>query len=282
MSAIIIDGKAVARGLRDSVRQQIMARVEKGLGAPGLAVILVGDNPASRVYVNSKKRACEEVGITSFEFTKPSDISEVDLLALIEELNNDKHIHGILIQLPLPQHINTALMAEAISPDKDVDGFHPYNMGRLALGKPAFRPCTPKGIICLLESTGVDITGMDAVVVGRSNIVGRPMALELLARNCTPRICHSQSRDLPAQIRQADILVAALGKPDFIPGDWIKPGAIVIDVGINRLENGKLTGDVNFESAEKVAGYITPVPGGVGPMTIACLMENTLQAANID
>ena len=279
MSAQIIDGKAIAENLRESVKKTVDERVENGLRRPGLAVILVGDDPASQVYVRNKKLACEKAGITSFEHTPSADITEADLLSLIHELNNDEEVDGILVQLPLPDHIDTESVIEAISPEKDVDGFHPYNIGRLMIGKPTFRPCTPQGVTRLLESTGIDITGMDAVIVGRSNIVGRPMAFELLAKNCTPRICHSRSKDLPDQIKQADILVAAIGKPGFIQAEWIKPGAIVIDVGINRLESGKLAGDVDFESAKEVAGYITPVPGGVGPMTIACLLENTLQSA---
>ena len=279
MSAQIIDGKAIAENLRASVKKAVDERVENGLRRPGLAVILVGDDPASQVYVRNKKLACEKAGITSFEHTPSADITEADLLSLIHELNNDEEVDGILVQLPLPDHIDTESVIEAISPEKDVDGFHPYNIGRLMIGKPTFRPCTPQGVTRLLESTGIDITGMDAVIVGRSNIVGRPMAFELLAKNCTPRICHSRSKDLPDQIKQADILVAAIGKPGFIQAEWIKPGAIVIDVGINRLESGKLAGDVDFESVKEVAGYITPVPGGVGPMTIACLLENTLQSA---
>jgi len=279
MSAQIIDGKAVAETLRESVKNAVDERISNGLRRPGLAVILVGENPASQVYVRNKKLACEKAGITSFEHTPPTDISEADLLSLITELNNDDRIDGILVQLPLPDHINAEGVIETISPEKDVDGFHPYNIGRLMIGKPTFRPCTPQGVTRLLESTGIDITGMDAVIVGRSNIVGRPMAFELLAKDCTPRICHSRSKDLPAQVKQADILVAAIGKPGFIQADWIKPGAIVIDVGINRLDSGKLAGDVEFEGAKEVAGYITPVPGGVGPMTIACLLENTLQSA---
>ncbi|MCW8963715.1 MAG: bifunctional methylenetetrahydrofolate dehydrogenase/methenyltetrahydrofolate cyclohydrolase FolD [Gammaproteobacteria bacterium] len=279
MSAQIIDGKAVAENLRESIRQAVEERINNGLRRPGLAVILVGDNPASQVYVRNKKLACEKAGITSFEHTPPADISEADLLALIHELNNDDRVDGILVQLPLPAHIDEESVIETISPDKDVDGFHPYNIGRLMIGKPTFRPCTPQGVTRLLETTGVDITGNDAVIVGRSNIVGRPMAFELLAKDCTPKICHSRSKDLPAQIKQADIVVAAIGKPGFIQAHWIKPGAIVIDVGINRLESGKLTGDVDFEAAKEVAGYITPVPGGVGPMTIACLLENTLESA---
>ena len=279
MSAQIIDGKAIAENLRESVKKAVDERVENGLRRPGLAVILVGDDPASQVYVRNKKLACEKAGITSFEHTPSADITEADLLSLIHELNDDEEVDGILVQLPLPDHIDTESVIEAISPEKDVDGFHPYNIGRLMIGKPTFRPCTPQGVTRLLESTGIDIAGMDAVIVGRSNIVGRPMAFELLAKNCTPRICHSRSKDLPDQIKQADILVAAIGKPGFIQAEWIKPGAIVIDVGINRLESGKLAGDVDFESVKEVAGYITPVPGGVGPMTIACLLENTLQSA---
>ena len=280
MSAYIIDGKAIAQAVRKGVKRAVDQRLKDGLRRPGLAVILVGENPASQVYVRNKKLACEQTGITSFEHAPPADISEIELLALIQQLNHDERVDGILVQLPLPAHIDETSVIEAISPDKDVDGFHPYNVGRLMVGKPTFRPCTPQGVTRLLESTGIDIAGMDAVIVGRSNIVGRPMAFELLAKDCTPRICHSRSKDLPAQIKQADILVAAMGKPGFIQGDWIKPGAIVIDVGINRLDDGKLAGDVDFDAAKEVAGYITPVPGGVGPMTIACLLENTLQSAS--
>jgi methylenetetrahydrofolate dehydrogenase (NADP+)/methenyltetrahydrofolate cyclohydrolase len=279
MSATIIDGKTVAEKLRNSVKEAVDSRIINGLRAPGLAVILVGEDPASQVYVRNKKLACEKTGIVSFEHTLPASTAETELLTLIRSLNEDPQVDGILVQLPLPEHISEESVIESISPDKDVDGFHPYNIGRLAVGKATFRPCTPQGVTRLLESTGIDITGMDAVVVGRSNIVGRPMALELLAKDCTPRICHSRTRHLPDQIQQADILVAAIGKAKFIQGNWIKPGAIVIDVGMNRLENGKLAGDVDFESAREVAGYITPVPGGVGPMTIACLLQNTLQSA---
>jgi methylenetetrahydrofolate dehydrogenase (NADP+)/methenyltetrahydrofolate cyclohydrolase len=279
MSATIIDGKTVAEKLRNSVKEAVDSRIINGLRAPGLAVILVGEDPASQVYVRNKKLACEKTGIVSFEHTLPASTAETELLTLIRSLNEDPQVDGILVQLPLPEHISEESVIESISPDKDVDGFHPYNIGRLAVGKATFRPCTPQGVTRLLESTGIDITGMDAVVVGRSNIVGRPMALELLAKDCTPRICHSRTRHLPDQIQQADILVAAIGKAKFIQGNWIKPGSIVIDVGMNRLENGKLAGDVDFESAREVAGYITPVPGGVGPMTIACLLQNTLQSA---
>jgi methylenetetrahydrofolate dehydrogenase (NADP+)/methenyltetrahydrofolate cyclohydrolase len=279
MSATIIDGKAVAEQLKNSTKEAVQSRIRLGVRAPGLAVILVGEDPASQVYVRNKKLACEAAGIISFEHTLPAATSEESLLAIIGSLNNDPEVDGILVQLPLPDHISEARVIETISPDKDVDGFHPCNMGRLTVGKPTFRPCTPQGVTRLLESIGLDISGMDAVVVGRSNIVGRPMALELLAKNCTPRICHSKTRNLPDQIYQADILVAAIGKPGFIQGQWVKPGAIVIDVGINRLHNGKIAGDVDFDAAREVAGYITPVPGGVGPMTIACLLQNTLQAA---
>lgn len=279
MSASIIDGKAVASELKSSVKEQIEKRFQDGLRIPGLAVVLVGNNPASEVYVRNKKLACQQVGINSIEHAMPVETTEHDLLNLIEGLNDDPDIDGILVQLPLPEHINEEKVIETISPAKDVDGFHPYNIGRLMVGKPTFRPCTPQGVTRLLESTGIDLTGMDAVIVGRSNIVGRPMAFELLQKDCTPTICHSRSKDLESQVKKADIIVAAVGKPAFIQGDWIKPGAIVIDVGINRLDSGKLAGDVDYDSAVNVAGYITPVPGGVGPMTIACLLENTLQSA---
>lgn len=249
------------------------------LHRPGLAVILVGEDPASQIYVRNKKRACEEVGIESFEYKKPADLSEKELLSLIIQLNDNRWIDGILVQLPLPDHIDEALVIKTISPEKDIDGFHPFNIGCLATGKPTFRPCTPQGITRLLESTGVDLAGMDAVIIGRSSIVGRPMMLELLAKDCTPRICHSRTRHLAEHVRSADIVVAAMGRANFIPGDWIKPGAIVIDVGINRLDDGSLAGDVDFETAREIAGYITPVPGGVGPMTIACLLQNTLDSA---
>ncbi len=279
MTAQIIDGKAVAEALRNEVKANVDQRLEKQLRRPGLAVILVGEDPASQVYVRNKKIACEKAGIDSIEFKKNADITEDELLGLIEELNQDQKVDGILVQLPLPAHISEDRVIETISPEKDVDGFHPYNIGCLTIGKPTFRPCTTTGVTRLLESTGIDLTGMDAVIVGRSNIVGRPMMLELLARDCTPRICHSRTKNLSDHVRSADIVVAAIGKPNFIPGDWIKPGAIVIDVGINRLDDGSLAGDVDFETAKETAGYITPVPGGVGPMTIACLLQNTLQSA---
>ncbi len=279
MSAQIIDGKAVAEALRENIRGRVEKRLSRQRRCPGLAVILTGEDPASQIYVHNKKLACEQAGIESFEFKKPAETTEAELLDLIVQLNADVQVDGILVQLPLPEHIDTDKVIETISPDKDVDGFHPYNIGRLAAGKPTYRPCTPQGIIRLLESTGINLAGMDAVIVGRSNIVGRPMMLELLAKDCTPTICHSRTKDLAGRVRSADIVVAAVGKPDFIQGDWIKPGAIVIDVGINRLKNGCLTGDIDFESARKNAGRITPVPGGVGPMTIACLLQNTLTSA---
>jgi methylenetetrahydrofolate dehydrogenase (NADP+)/methenyltetrahydrofolate cyclohydrolase len=279
MSAKIIDGKAIATELKQQLKLATEARLEKGLRRPGLAVVLIGDDPASKVYVGSKRRSCDEVGFISKAFDRPGSTTQDELLSLIDKLNQDDEIDGILVQLPLPKHINTEAVIEHIAPHKDVDGFHPYNIGRLAQRMPVLRPCTPKGIITLLESTGIDLHGQEAVVVGASNIVGRPMALELLLAGCTTTVCHRFTKDLEAQVRRADILVVAVGKPHFIPGDWIKPGSVVIDVGINRTEDGKLTGDVEFEIAKDKAEWITPVPGGVGPMTVATLLENTLFAA---
>jgi methylenetetrahydrofolate dehydrogenase (NADP+)/methenyltetrahydrofolate cyclohydrolase len=279
MSAKIIDGKAIATELKQQLKLATEARLEKGLRRPGLAVVLIGDDPASKVYVGSKRRSCDEVGFISKAFDRPGSTTQDELLSLIDKLNQDDEIDGILVQLPLPKHINTEAVIEHIAPHKDVDGFHPYNIGRLAQRMPVLRPCTPKGIITLLESTGIDLHGQEAVVVGASNIVGRPMALELLLAGCTTTVCHRFTKDLEAQVRRADILVVAVGKPNFIPGDWIKPGSVVIDVGINRTEDGKLTGDVEFEIAKDKAEWITPVPGGVGPMTVATLLENTLFAA---
>lgn len=279
MAAQILDGKAVSRQVREQVAVQVQQRLRQGLRAPGLAVILVGANPASEVYVRNKRRACEEVGFTSVSHDLPVDVSEQALLALIAELNADDGMDGILVQLPLPDHIDADKVIESIRPDKDVDGFHPYNVGRLALRMPVLRPCTPRGVMTLLEHTGIDLAGQEAVVIGASNIVGRPMALELLHVACTVTVCHSRTRDVAAHARRADILVAAVGRPGFVKGDWIKPGAVVIDVGINRLESGKLAGDVEFAAAAERASWITPVPGGVGPMTVATLLENTLQAA---
>ncbi|BBN81021.1 bifunctional protein FolD [Pseudoalteromonas sp. A25] len=278
MTANIIDGKAIAKQVRTTVTKRVAERVEQGLRAPGLAVVLVGQDPASQVYVGSKRKACEEVGFISKSFDLPGDASEQQLLELVDALNTDPEVDGILVQLPLPEGLDAEKILERIHPHKDVDGFHPYNIGRLAQRMPALRPCTPKGIITLLDSTGVRYKGMHAVVVGASNIVGRPMSLELLLAGCTTTVCHKFTQDLEAHVRRADLLVVAVGKPEFIPGDWIKEGAIVIDVGINRLESGKLVGDVQYGVAEQKASFITPVPGGVGPMTVASLIENTLEA----
>ncbi|MGL4474368.1 MAG: bifunctional methylenetetrahydrofolate dehydrogenase/methenyltetrahydrofolate cyclohydrolase FolD [Shewanella sp.] len=279
MTAQIIDGKVISQAVRHRLAHAVSERIAQGKRPPGLAVILVGADPASQVYVGSKRKACEEVGFASYSYDLPADTSEHALLTLIDECNADPKVDGILVQLPLPAHISDAKVIERIAPDKDVDGFHPYNIGRLAQRNPLLRPCTPKGIMTLIESTGIDTYGLDAVIVGASNIVGRPMTLELLLAGCTTTTCHRFTKDLEGKIRQADLLVVAVGKPHFIPGDWIKPGAIVIDVGINRLDSGKLVGDVDFDGAVNRAQFITPVPGGVGPMTIASLLENTLFAA---
>jgi len=281
MAAQILDGKATAIELKHNIKQQVDLRLEQGLTRPGLAVVLVGSNPASQVYVNSKRKSCEEVGFISKAFDLPTTVSQAELLALVDQLNHDPEIHGILVQLPLPSHISADTVIERISPYKDVDGFHPYNVGRLALKMPLLRSCTPKGIMTLLAKTNLALEGLDAVVIGQSNIVGRPMALELLAERCTITVCHSKTKNLADKAKQADILVVAIGKPEFVSGDWIKEGAIVIDVGMNRLENGKLVGDVNFKEAAQKAAWITPVPGGVGPMTVATLLENTLLAAQL-
>ena len=279
MTAQIIDGKAIAAELRATVGEQVQQRKKDGFDSPGLAVILVGADPASQVYVRKKREACEEAGFLSRSYDLDSDTSEAHLLELIDTLNKDVAVHGILVQLPLPPHINSTRVLEAIHPEKDVDGFHPYNVGRLMQRIPVLRPCTPYGIIHLLNEIGEPYKGRHAVIVGASNIVGRPMGLELLLAGATVTTTHRFTRDLKAHIAMADILVVAVGKPGFIDGDWIKPGATVIDVGVNRLENGKLTGDIQFEKAVEKAAWITPVPGGVGPMTVAMLMKNTLQAA---
>lgn len=279
MTAKLIDGKAIAASLRQEIAQRVAERLQQGLRAPGLAVILVGNDPASQVYVAHKRKDCEEVGFQSHAYDLPVNTSQDDLLTLIDNLNEDPSIDGILVQLPLPKHLDASQLLERIRPDKDVDGFHPYNIGRLAQRIPLLRPCTPKGIMTLLESTDIDLHGLDAVVVGASNIVGRPMALELLLAGCTTTVTHRFTRDLEAHIRRADLVVVATGITGLVKGEWIKEGAIVIDVGINRQANGKLTGDVVFETACERAGWITPVPGGVGPMTRACLLENTLYAA---
>jgi methylenetetrahydrofolate dehydrogenase (NADP+)/methenyltetrahydrofolate cyclohydrolase len=278
MSAKIIDGKAIALSVRQRVAARVAERKANGLRAPGLSVVLVGEDAASQVYVGSKRRACEEVGFVSRSYDLPATTSQEELLALIDTLNTDPTVDGILVQLPLPAHLDSTLVIERITPDKDVDGFHPYNVGRLAQRIPALRPCTPKGMITLLESTGLDLKGMHAVIVGASNIVGRPMTLELLLAGCTTTTCHRFTKGLEAFVRQADILVVAVGKSEFIPGEWIKSGAIVLDVGINRLSNGSLVGDVEYATAAQRASFITPVPGGVGPMTVATLIDNTLQA----
>lgn len=279
MTANIIDGKAIAAELRTNIRQQVAARRQQGLRAPGLAVILVGQDPASEIYVRNKRKACEETGIISVAHDLPAETTQDTLLELIDTLNADASVDGILVQLPLPAHINAETVIERIDPGKDVDGFHPYNIGRLALRMPVLRPCTPRGVITLLESTGEPLRGRDAVIVGASNIVGRPMSLELLLAGCTVTTCHRFTRDLAAHVRQAEILIVAVGKPGIVKGEWIKSGATVIDVGINRTEEGKLVGDIEFDPACERAGWITPVPGGVGPMTVATLLQNTLEAA---
>ncbi|WP_303905457.1 bifunctional methylenetetrahydrofolate dehydrogenase/methenyltetrahydrofolate cyclohydrolase FolD [Thiohalomonas denitrificans] len=279
MSAQIIDGKATAAAIRSELKQKVDERLAAGGHAPGLAVILVGEDPASRVYVAHKRKDCDEVGFNSVSHDLSADTSQEKLLALIDDLNADPAIDGILVQLPLPKQIDTQAVIERIDPYKDVDGFHPCNVGRLALRMPTLRPCTPRGVMTLLEGTGEPLEGKNAVVVGASNIVGRPMALELLMARCTVTICHSKTRDLRAHLAGADIVVAAVGIPEFIKGEWIKPGAMVMDVGINRREDGRLVGDVEFDSARERAGWITPVPGGVGPMTRATLLQNTFDAA---
>ncbi|MBT9611712.1 MAG: bifunctional methylenetetrahydrofolate dehydrogenase/methenyltetrahydrofolate cyclohydrolase FolD [Burkholderiales bacterium] len=278
MSAQIINGKAIADKLHTQIRQEVDLLTATGKRPPGLAVILVGDNPASTIYVRNKRRACEATGIHSVSHDLPASTTQDELLKLIGQLNADASIDGILVQLPLPAQIDDRAIIECIDPNKDVDGFHPYNMGRLVQRIPTLRPCTPYGAMTLIKSTGVALPGKNAVVVGASNIVGRPMALELLLAGCTVTITHSATRDLPMHVRAAEILVVAVGKPRMIQGDWIRPGAIVIDVGINRLADGKICGDVDFESAVQRAAWITPVPGGVGPMTIATLLQNTLLA----
>ncbi|MBS9827933.1 bifunctional methylenetetrahydrofolate dehydrogenase/methenyltetrahydrofolate cyclohydrolase FolD [Vibrio alginolyticus] len=278
MTAQNIDGTLISQTVRSEVAARVKARVEAGLRAPGLAVVLVGEDPASQVYVGSKRRACEEVGFVSKSFDLPASSSEEELLALIDELNNDDEIDGILVQLPLPAGIDTTHVLERIHPEKDVDGFHPYNVGRLAQRIPKLRSCTPKGIITLLDRYNIELRGKHAVVVGASNIVGRPMTLELLLAGCTTTTCHRFTKDLESHVRQADVVVVAVGKPNFIPGEWIKKGAVVVDVGINRLDSGKLIGDVEYDKARESASFITPVPGGVGPMTVASLIENTMLA----
>lgn len=278
--AKIISGKEVSAKVKNEVKEKTLELKNKGIEV-GLAVVIVGDDPASRVYVNNKKKACEEVGFTSYEYALPAETTEEELLTLVDKLNKDDKVNGILVQLPVPKHINETAVINAISPDKDVDAFHPVNVGKIMIGDYAFLPCTPAGVMELIDSTGVDIAGKSCVVIGRSNIVGKPMSMLLLHRSGTVTICHSKTKNLKEICANADILVAAVGRPNFVTGDMVKEGAVVIDVGINRLENGKLCGDVNYEEAEKKAAFITPVPGGVGPMTIAMLMKNTLTAAMI-
>lgn len=276
MTAQIINGKAIAENLLNSIKDRIHTRLEVGKRAPGLAVILIGGDPASSIYVRNKRMACEKTGIRSVAYDLPETTSEAELLKLIQELNQDASIDGILVQAPLPPHIKDEHIIEAISPGKDVDGFHPYNIGRLAVREPTLRSCTPFGVIKMLQANNIDLMGMDAVVVGVSNHVGRPMGLELLLAGCTVTSCHRHTKNLGEIIAKADLVVAAAGKPGLIKGEWIKPGAIVIDIGINRLADGTICGDVDFAAAKERAGWITPVPGGVGPMTVATLMENTL------
>lgn len=281
MSAKLINGKEIAAQVKQQVAAGVEARRQNGLRAPGLAVVLVGNDPASQVYVGNKIKACEQAGILSLSYDLPADTSQDALEALVEELNNNPAVDGILVQLPLPDPLDADPILLKIRPDKDVDGFHPYNIGRLMQRMPTLRPCTPAGVITLLDSIGTDYKGAHAVIVGASNIVGRPMAMELLLKGATTTVCHRFTHDLPRFVGDADILIAAAGKPGLIRGEWVKPGATVIDVGINRTEDGKLKGDVEFDAAAERAAYITPVPGGVGPMTIATLLQNTLYAADV-
>ncbi|WWO95632.1 MAG: bifunctional methylenetetrahydrofolate dehydrogenase/methenyltetrahydrofolate cyclohydrolase FolD [Candidatus Dasytiphilus stammeri] len=278
MTAEIMDGKKIAQQIHKNIAQKIRKIRIAGQREPSLVVIMINNDSASQIYVNSKRRACKEVGIRSYYYNLPITTSEYEILNLIEQLNKDNTKDGILVQLPLPKSLNRIKVLEKICPDKDVDGFHPYNIGRLCLRQPLLRPCTPQGIITLLKYYNIPISGLHAVIVGASNIVGRPMSLELLLCGCTITVTHRLTKNIGQYIEQADLLIAAVGKPNFIMGNWIKPGSIVIDVGINRLENGLLTGDVNFEQARKRARFITPVPGGVGPLTVATLLQNTLQA----
>ncbi|EER57003.1 TPA: bifunctional methylenetetrahydrofolate dehydrogenase/methenyltetrahydrofolate cyclohydrolase FolD [Neisseria subflava] len=281
MAAQLIDGKKISQQRIEAVAQAVKARQEKGLHTPCLAVVLVGDDPASAVYVRNKKLTCQKSGIESRSYELPSETTQDDLLKLVDELNSDPAVDGILVQLPLPAHIDSQAVLERIEPHKDVDGFHPYNVGRLVVKMPLMRPCTPKGVMTLLEAYGIDPKGKKAVVVGASNIVGRPQALELLLSRATVTICHSATQNLADEVAAADILVVGVGIPNFVKGEWVKPGAVVIDVGINRLDDGSLCGDVEFDVAKERASMITPVPGGVGPMTIATLLENTVHAASL-
>lgn len=281
MAAQLIDGKKISQQRIEAVAQAVKVRQEKGLHTPCLAVVLVGDDPASAVYVRNKKLACQKSGIESRSYELPSETTQDDLLKLVDELNGDPAVDGILVQLPLPAHIDSQAVLERIEPHKDVDGFHPYNVGRLVVKMPLMRPCTPRGVMTLLEAYGIDPKGKKAVIVGASNIVGRPQALELLLSRATVTICHSATQNLADEVAAADILVVGVGIPNFVKGEWVKPGAVVIDVGINRLDDGSLCGDVEFDVAKERASMITPVPGGVGPMTIATLLENTVHAASL-
>lgn len=281
MSAQLIDGKATAQKVRERVTQQVVERRREGKRVPGLAVVLVGDDAASEVYVRNKHRACEQAGILSFQYRLPANTTQHSLEALIDQLNADTSVDGILLQLPLPGHLDARPLLERIHPHKDIDGFHPYNLGRLAQRMPTLRPCTPMGVMTLLNEHQLDVRGMTATIVGASNIVGRPMGLELLLAGCTITVCHRFTRDLQQHVESAELLIVAVGNPNLVKSEWIRPGAIVIDVGINRTADGKLTGDVEFEGARARASHITPVPGGVGPMTVASLLENTLMAADL-
>jgi methylenetetrahydrofolate dehydrogenase (NADP+)/methenyltetrahydrofolate cyclohydrolase len=281
MAATIIDGKAIAQQIQSEVAAKIRARASADLRPPGLAVVLVGEDGASRIYVRNKRRACDAVGITSFDYDLPADTEQSAILGLIDELNTRDEVDGILVQLPLPEHIDETQVIERIIPTKDVDGFHPYTVGRLTQRIPVLRPCTPYGIMILLERSGVDVVGLHTVIVGSSNHVGRPLALEMLLAGATTTVCHRFTEDLESHVRQADVLCVAVGKPGLIPGGWIKPGAVVVDIGITRLDDGRLVGDVDFETAKERARLITPVPGGVGPMTVATLLSNTLAALEL-
>lgn len=278
MTAKILDGKSISEEIKNAIKFEVGRLKGKGV-TPGLAVVLVGDNPASKVYVKNKQKACENVGIYSEEYKLPELTSQEELLTIVDRLNKNSKIHGILVQLPLPKHINSDTILKAINPSKDVDGFHPYNVGMLMIGEPVFIPCTPYGVMKMVEHSGIAVEGKTAVVVGRSNIVGKPVALLLMQKNATVTICHSKTKDLAEVCKNADILIAAIGKPKMIRADMVKEGAVVIDVGINRLSDGSLVGDVDYEEVSKKAGWITPVPGGVGPMTITMLLNNTLEAA---
>ena len=281
MTAKIIDGKAIASDLLEKVKEEVIARKNEGYSAPTLAVILIGENPASKIYVGRKIMACEKTGIRSISHNLKDDISEEELLSIINKCNQDKNIDGILVQSPLPEHISEEKIIEAINPKKDVDGFTPHNIGLLAIKTPILRSCTPYGVIKMLNTLNINLEGLDAVIIGQSNHVGRPMLLELLLAKCTVTICHSKTKNVQQKISQADIVVSAVGVPNFVKGEWIKDGAIIIDIGITRLDNNKIVGDVEFDIAKEKAAFITPVPGGVGPMTVATLMENTLIAQKL-